>query len=562
MPDYVLLPGSATPSALVPGTVAGPLGDAEAVAPIEVTLLLRENPVGPSLEAALDAVSAQPPGERRHLTLDELGATHGSLPEDVVAVSEWARGAGLEVVGSEPATRRVRLRGAAAQVAAAFRVTFDVYEAAGPGGRMLSYRHHSEPASVPARFAGIIEHVSGLSTRPIASPHIKRPHPAHVQITYTPEQLAEVYGFPALPNGGAGLAIDVGVAELGGRADADVVRWFNHLHPNVQLIEDSVSGSPLPAPDPGGADVEVALDWQVVARALLVSAPKASIRIVLRYAPNTDQGFADLWNSFATDTTYRFTGVSTSWGSAEDTWTAGEMMAMDSAAKACLALGIFHCAAAGDSGATDSSPDGSLQADHPASSPNVLAAGGTRLTLSGGTATEEVVWNEVALSEGASGGGVSGQFPVPTYQASNGVSELSLATGKPGRSEPDMAANADPVTGYEVVTGVDASTKPVTQTVGGTSAVAPLLTAGFTAVAALLGARLGRIQDAVYPLGKVGTGFRDVVSGNNGYPGGTMGYSAGPGFDVPSGWGSPHFVHLADEFRAAGTGRRAHPPEG
>ncbi len=555
MSDYVQLPATAPPpSVAVEGTALGPLSAAEAAEPVEVTLLLRENPAGPSLDEALDAISGQPPGQRRHLSIEELAAAHGSLAADVTAVSEWARSVGLQVLGSEPATRRVHLRGTATQVAVAFRVTFEAYEAVEPGGQRLRFRNHREPASIPAHLAGIVEHVSGLSTRPIARSHIKQPHAANVRSTYTPEQLAEVYGFPVLPNRGTGLSIDVGIAELGGRASPGVVRWFNQLHPNVQILEDSVSGSPLPAPDPGGADVEVALDWQVVARALLVSAPQASIRIVLRYAPNTDQGFADLWNSFATDTTYRFTGVSTSWGSPEDTWTSGEMTAMDSAAKACLGVGIFHCAAAGDGGAADSSPDGSPQADHPASSPNVLAAGGTRLTLSGASVRDEVVWNEAALSEGAGGGGVSVQFPIPSYQSASGVSEVSLTSGKTGRSEPDMAANADPVTGYEVVTGISASGTPQTQTVGGTSAVAPLLTAGFTALAALLAARLGRIQDAVYPLGKAGTGFRDVVSGNNAYPSGSKGYSAGPGFDVPSGWGSPDFGQLAAAFRAAGAG--------
>lgn len=557
MPGYVQLPGSAgLASGALPGFAVGPISAVEAAERIEVTLLLRENPDGLSLDAELEAISAQPPGRRRHLGLAELAAAHGSLPADVAAVSEWARSAGLEVAGSEPATRRVRLRGSVAQVAAAFRVTFEAHEAVEAGGRRLRFRHHADPASIPAHLAGIIEHVGGLSTRPIARPHIRHPNPAHVRVTHTPEQLAEVYGFPALPAGGSGLSIDVGIAELGGRAEPGVVRWFTHLHPNVQLIEDSVPGSPLPPPDPGGADVEVALDWQVVARALLVSAPRATIRIVLRYAPNTDQGFADLWNSFATDTTHRFTGVSTSWGSPEDTWTAGEMTAMDSAARACLALGIFHCAAAGDRGAADGSPDGSAQADHPASSPNVLAAGGTTLTVSGATVTEEVVWNEAALSEGAGGGGVSVHFPVPLYQSSNGVSEVSLTSGRAGRSEPDLAADADPLTGYEVVTGVSASGAPQTQTVGGTSAVAPLLTAGFTAVAALLAARLGRIQDALYPLGRAGTGFRDVVSGDNAYPSGSSGYSAGPGFDVPSGWGSPHFGQLAEAFRAASSGGR------
>jgi kumamolisin len=98
------------------------------------------------------------------------------------------------------------------------------------------------------------------------------------------------------------------------------------------------------------------------------------------------------------------------------------------------------------------------------------------------------------------------------------------------------------------VTGLDSSGNPTTTTVGGTSAVAPLLTAGFTAISAVVGSRLGRLQDPVYALAHGGKGFHDVTQGNNAYPTGTEGYSAGPGFDVPSGWGSPIFSELASEF--------------
>ena len=111
-----------------------------------------------------------------------------------------------------------------------------------------------------------------------------------------------------------------------------------------------------------------------------------------------------------------------------------------------------------------------------------------------------------------------------------------------------MAADADPVTGCEVVTGIDSSGNPTTTTVGGTSAVAPLLTAGFAAISAVVGGRLGRLQDPVYALAHGGKGFRDVTQGDNAYPAGTQGYSAGPGFDVPSGWGSPIFSELASGF--------------
>jgi kumamolisin len=553
MPDFVPLPGTAhelTPSESGRTRSLGALGDQQGGETVEVTLLLRENPAGPTLAETIEAISAQPVGRRRHLSRDELAAAHGSTAQDVEQVSAWARGVGLTVSATDPATRRLRLRGTVAQMAAAFQVSFESFATTLPGGAPLTYRDHRGPASIPAALEGIVEHVSGLSTRPVAQSHHRVADPASVQATFIPEQLAAVYQFPTVPKGGAGLTLDVGIAELGGRADQAVVSWFTKANPGVRVIEDAVD-VPLPQPDPNGADVEVALDWQVLSRALLAAAPKATIRLVLRYAPNTDQGFSDLWNSFVSDPTYSFTGVSTSWGMAENQWTQGGATAMNAAAQACLAVGIFQITASGDNGASDGSGDGKLYADCPASSPNVLGAGGTKLAVSGGKISSEVVWNEAALGDGAGGGGVSMYFPVPSYQSANGISEKSLDTGQTGRSEPDMAADADPVTGYEVVTGIVSSGQPTTITVGGTSAVAPLLTAGFTAISAILGARLGRIQDPAYAMAHTGHGFYDVTHGNNAYPTGTEGYSAGPGFDVPSGWGSPIFSELASGFSTA-----------
>ena len=463
-------------------------------------------------------------------------------------MSDWARRAGLTVGATDPATRRVKLRGTVAQMAAAFRVEFERLATTPPGGTPVTYRHHRGPASIPADAGGDRrarrrpQRPPGgtcplLDRRPRERPGDLHPGAAggRLPVSSRPRR-----GSRAHPRHRDRRARRAGRPGGGGLVHQEPTR-------GVQVIEDAVDG-PLPQPDPGGADVEVALDWQMIARALLVAAPQATIRLVLRYGPNTEQGFADVWNSFASDPTYTFTGVSTSWGEAESQWTQGGATAMDAAAQACLAVGIFHITASGDNGASDGSTDSKVYADCPASSPNVLGAGGTKLVASGTAISSEVVWNEATLGEGAGGGGVSQYFPVPTYQSANGIGETSLSTGKTGRSEPDMAADADPVTGCEVVTGLDSSGNPTTTTVGGTSAVAPLLTAGFTAVSAVVGGRLGRLQDPVYAMAHGGKGFRDVTQGNNAYPSGTEGYSAGPGFDVPSGWGSPIFSELASGF--------------
>jgi len=177
-----------------------------------------------------------------------------------------------------------------------------------------------------------------------------------------------------------------------------------------------------------------------------------------------------------------------------------------------------------------------VHCDFPASSPNALACGGTKLVGNTSTfaITSEVVWNELASSEGATGGGVSDVFPLPSYQASAGV-PASAAGGRAGRGVPDVAGNADPVTGYLVV--VDGQRQPI----GGTSAVAPLWAGLIARLAQATGKRLGLLQPMLYAGASAGVatqGFNDIVGGTNGA------YKAGPGWDACTGLGSPNGAAL------------------
>jgi len=89
--------------------------------------------------------------------------------------------------------------------------------------------------------------------------------------------------------------------------------------------------------------------------------------------------------------------------------------------------------------------------DFPASSPHALGCGGTRLLADPATGkiSSEVVWNETAAGEGAGGGGVSDEFALPSWQADAGVPPRAggSAGSAGGRGVPDVAGNADPVTG-------------------------------------------------------------------------------------------------------------------
>jgi kumamolisin len=241
------------------------------------------------------------------------------------------------------------------------------------------------------------------------------------------------------------------------------------------------------------------------------------------------------------DTVNKPSVISISWGGPEDSWTQQSADAMLQAVTDAAAVGVTVTAAAGDDGATDGVSDNKLHVDLPACLPPVLACGGTRLNTSNGVLTSEVVWNELASQEGATGGGVSKIFPIPSYQASAGVPKQP-ETNFAGRGVPDVAGDADPVTGYAV--RVDGKNTVI----GGTSAVAPLW-AGLTAlINQQLGRPLGFMQPVIYQIGE--SAFRDITSGNNG------GYSAGVGWDPCTGLGIPNGTALVNALmgRAVASG--------
>jgi kumamolisin len=223
--------------------------------------------------------------------------------------------------------------------------------------------------------------------------------------------------------------------------------------------------------------------------------------------------------------------VSISWGSAESDWTAQALKDFDSHCADAALLGVTICVAAGDNGYTDST-DASVKTasvDFPASSPNVLACGGTRL-LSDGT---ETVWGSL-LSQGggATGGGISSVFPVPAFQ--NGVPlppSLNPGAG-PGRGVPDIAGDADPQSGYQIL--VDGQPGVV----GGTSAVAPLWAALIAILNQGMGKSVGFLTPQLYQLPATAQALKDITVGDNG------GYHAGPGWDACTGLGSPHGAAL------------------
>jgi kumamolisin len=204
-------------------------------------------------------------------------------------------------------------------------------------------------------------------------------------------------------------------------------------------------------------------------------------------------------------------------------------------------LGVTVTVASGDNGSTDAVSDGQQHVDFPASAPHALACGGTSLRASGTTINSETVWNDPG--DGATGGGISRQFAVPSYQA-NAKLPVNVDTQAAGRGVPDVCGDADPQTGYVIrVDGAD-------ETIGGTSAVAPLWAGLIARLDEQLGAPLGFVQPLLYPL--LGSdSFHDITSGDNGS------YAAGTGWDACTGLGSPDGTALAAAVAPSGTGAGA-----
>jgi kumamolisin len=490
-----------------PGETTGTINRDEA---IEVTVRIRRKK---SLESKLKSGKV--------ISHKNYEKEFGASQKDADKVEAFAQEYHLSTVESNLARRSVILRGSITDMEAAFGVTLSgATDAAGNNIRV-----RQGEIFIPSALKDIIEGVFGLDNRPVARAMFKVSqqngqfvsHAAAPQ-AFTPDQLANIYGFPA---GADGKGQTIAIVELGGGfRTKDITAYFKGLgikKPIVKAISvDSGKNSPSNA---NSADGEVMLDIEVAGAV----APGA--KIVVYFCPNTDQGFLDAITKAVHDSTNKPSVVSISWGSAEVNWTQQSLTNFNEAFKAAAVLGVTICVAAGDSGSSDSVTDGKVHVDFPASSPYVLACGGTSLKVNNNTVSSETVWHD--SNDSASGGGVSDFFALPDYQT-NAKVPVSLNTQFKGRGLPDVAGDADPNTGYKVL--VDGQQ----MVIGGTSAVAPLMTGLIARINQQKGKPAGFINPSLYSNPSL---CRDITVGDNKTTSANTGYTAGPGWDACTGWG-------------------------
>ncbi|MGA9062994.1 MAG: S53 family peptidase [Terracidiphilus sp.] len=352
-------------------------------------------------------------------------------------------------------------------------------------------------------------------------PYFKLPEdPAAAAATaWNVPDLCAAYSWPTGKAGGGVIAI----VELGGGwVASDMDSFFQSLgQPTPSITDVSVDGTentPGQSGSAGDDDYEVALDIQVSGAAYYAATGQpATIRVYW------SQDIGTAVEKAASD---GCDVCSISWGSDEAEWGTTAAEQMESTAESAVAEGMTVFAASGDNDSSDGGPN-PANVDCPSSCPHVVGCGGTTKT-----STEETVWNnDPGQTNGeGTGGGYSTIFPVQSFQIGAPPAPASTPYGK-GRMVPDVCADADPNTGYNIFVHGSATV------VGGTSAVAPLYAGMFAAI----GTKLGFVTPTLWEHQKA---FNDITVGNNGF------YSAAVGPDPCSGIGSPIGTSIAALFAA------------
>ena len=552
MPELVPLPGSERP--LPPGAQA--LADGAPLdpgTPLEVSVYLRSDPnTAPEFDPATEAEKDL--SERRYLSAAAAEDQYGAARHELESVGDSLHSFGLSVTHTNRTARRLRVTGTAAQLNRIFGVELRTVTL---GSR--SFRSHAGPVQRPQAMMGLVEAVFGLDNRPLGTSFIRQADQAfqtaigawhraggmaaNVSVpagSFLPPQVATLYDFPARSAAGQTVAVFAfnDASTPGGYEpsvlDAYFTRDLNLAAPQVSDVTVLGPGNqPGDGSDPDDASPEVYLDLS------MVGSLAAGAKIVVYFTEFTEQGWVDALTEASTETTHDPSVISISYGNPEDgagsAWTAAAITQVNQAFAAAAARGKTITAASGDNGAGDGEASG-VHVDFPASSPWVLACGGTRLAGAGSTVSSETVWNDLAQGNGATGGGISTRFALPTWQAGAKVPD-NVSSHEPGRGVPDVSSLADPQTPYIV------AQPGGTGGVGGTSAAAPLWASLIARLNALSPtAPVGFLNPKLYGLGE--NPLRDITSGSNKAADGP-GYEAGPGWDACTGWGSPGAGALA-----------------
>lgn len=515
-----------------------------------------------AVEAYAQAVSDPHNSLYKHyLTPTQFRQQYAPSQAQVGAVQSWLRSQGFSVEYTPQNNHYISAEGTIAQAQTAFGVAFNMYNVDG-----LTVRSPSTNVSVPSSIAASIDGIIGLddSAQFVYTNHAvdgNAPPPAafvsaqpcstywgqnqatgftnpygsgalpYAPCGYTPAQIKGAYGLASSSYDGSGQTVAIIDAFAAPTILQDVNQWsVNRGLPTMknnqftQIVAPGTYHHPESGKkqDPQGWYGEETLDVEAVhgmapgANIVYVGAPNSFQDLDAALNDVVDKHLAQIvTNSYGFDTELLAPGFIKPY---EDTILQGVTEG----------IGIYF--SSGDN-SDESLVEGYQTADWPASSPFVTAVGGTSLAVGAnnnylfetGWGSTTSTWDSATSSWSpaapgpwiyGAGGGVSTIFPEPAYQQGVVQSSVFTAQGRTGRAVPDVAAIADPNTGYlvgETQTFPDGSVKYAEYRIGGTSLSSPIM-AGIMALAdQAAGFAHGFANPLFYSLAQT-SAFTDVTS--------------------------------------------------
>ncbi len=479
------------------------------------------------------------PQYRHYLTPEQFTEKFGPTEQDYQAVMDFANRNGFRITAAHPNRVLLDVNATVADIEKAFHVTMRVYQH--PKEARRFYAPDVEPSvemNVP------VLAINGLN-------NFTRPHPANLKIaprqktararpsdgsgssgTYMGYDFRAAYA-PGVALTGTGQSI--GLVQFDGYYPADIASYESMAGlPNVTLTNvyiDGFDGIPVDTTN----NIEVSLDIEMV----ISMAPGLS-KVIL-YEASSNGIPNDVLNKMVTDNQAKQLSCSWGWGDGPDT-------NADQIFQQMALQGQSFFAASGDSDAFYTL----TSSNFPADDPYLTSVGGTTLTTTGpsGPYVSETVWNwGVEIGPAADGigssGGISTSYPIPIWQ--QGVATSANGGSTTMRNIPDVALTADNV---DVIAG-NGTDYGDQGGIGGTSCASPLWAAFIALVNEQAGTNgpVGFINPAVYAIGTDGdytSAFNDTTTGNNEWIASPNQFTAVPGYDLCTGWGSPAGSNLVN----------------
>jgi kumamolisin len=517
------------------GAALTPLADS---APMEVVLTL---PLHDAAGAAAFVASVSNPASPQYghyLSPAEFGARFGADQLAYEYVRAWAGSTGFTVSPRTAARTTITLSGSAGLFAKVFSTSFASFDTQGHGlGRTVL-----RAPILPSALSGYVQSIVGLVSNAQYAPliHIV---PASVRPAvgtglgggYAPSDIRNAYDIPAQSSAPSET---VALFEQGGYEPSDISTYDENYGLSVPVKAIGVNGSST-APTGNTVEVEAALDIDAVGG---VNPKTKQILVYEDTASSFSAALVGALTQIADDD--KAPVVSISYGLDEKSQGQKAVNAENTVLTELAAQGQTVFVSAGDGGASGTQIDNIIalrsgkNAEDPGSQPLVTCVGGTTLNVSSTEAWKsETVWNEWSKKGGATGGGISVYWPIPSYQVSNGASVATANGGSASyRNLPDVAAVGDPYTGYSIYSAYEGGWLAI----GGTSLSSPLWAGMMSVINADRVAdglkREGYFDPSLYAFSPQ-PDFHDIRSGNNSTSK-VKGFAAGAGYDNVTGWGS------------------------